>query len=408
MPVQKYDIETELLEEFDLDSFFTQYRNVSANDFILKNKKKFSIDNSLLAEQLKLQNKLAYKLPTFHAANCWLTSKSFEQASGEKSALYKASLFSGKILLDICGGLGVDDWAFSSRFDSVESIDIDANLNALVNLNFKRLKLDNVRRITADAYQYIQDTQEKYDLIYIDADRRVNDKKGFRLDDIEPSFHKIEGRLRELSNTVLLKLSPLIDISYCVNHLENLKSIHVVAQDGEVKEVLCEIDYTDIIPRTNVSIFAVDIDEHKSQIYSSTFLNHDVCSIANDGNKKYFYEASSAIVKSGLCNAYGSSLDLVSLNIHSPYFLSDIRLDNFMGRGFEMIGAFTFSKKSLKDYLKTKKIVKANVSRSQFPISPEEIKKQFQIFDGGDEYLFFTTLSHGEKRVLHGRKINRI
>jgi protein-L-isoaspartate O-methyltransferase len=167
MPAQKYDIKTELLEEFDLDSFFTQYRNVSANDFILKNKAKFLIDNYLLAEQLKLNNKLAYKIPTFHAANCWLTSKSFEQASGEKSALYKASLFSGKKLLDVCGGLGVDDWAFSSRFDSVVSIDIDSYLNVLVNHNFKCLNLDNVQRITADAYLFLQNTQEKYDLVYI-------------------------------------------------------------------------------------------------------------------------------------------------------------------------------------------------------------------------------------------------
>ena len=404
MPVQKNDIKTELLEEFDLDSFFTQFRNVSANDFILGNKTKFLVDNYLLAEQLKLRNKLAHKIPTFYAANCWLTSKSFEQASGEKSALYKASLFSGKKMLDLCGGLGVDDWAFSARFDSIVSLDIDAYLNVLVNCNFKRLKLVNVSRLTADAYLYLRNTQEKYDLIYIDADRRVNDKKGFRLDDIEPSYGKIEGRLRELTNRVLLKLSPLIDISYCVNHLENLKSIHVIAQEGEVKEVLCEIDYSTPRNQKEVRIIAVDMDENKTHHFSSTYLNQHNCVLANSYSHHYFYEASSAIVKSGLSSAYGKSLELLSLSIHSSYFVSEIKIDEFMGRRFELVKAFAFSKKSLNEYLKINNIIKANVSRSQFPMSPDEIKKQFQIRDGGDEYLFFTTLSNGEKLVLHVRK----
>lgn len=404
MPVQKYDIKPELLESFDLVSFFTQHRNVSPNDFILRNKTKFSVDKNLLAEQLKLKVKLAHKIPTFHAANCWLTSKSFEQASGEKSALYKASLFTGKKMLDLCGGLGVDDWAFSARFDSIVSLDIDAYLNVLVNHNFKRLNLANVSRVTADAYLYLQNTQETYDLIYIDADRRVNDKKGFRLDDIEPSYGKIECRLRELTNRVLLKLSPLIDISYCVNHLENLKSIYVIAQEGEVKEVLCEIDYSTPPNQQEVGIIAVDMDEHKIHHFSSTFSNQHNCVLSNSYSHHYFYEASSAIVKSGLSSAYGKSLELLSPSIHSSYFVSEIKIDEFMGRRFELVKAFVFSKKSLKEYLKINKIIKANVSRSQFPISPDEIKKQFQIMDGGIEYLFFTTQSNGGKLVLHCRK----
>jgi hypothetical protein len=405
MQLQKYDIKPELLESFDLVSFINKYRNVSTNDFILKDKTNFSIDKNLLAEQLKLNFKLSNKIPTFYAANCWLSSKSFEQASGEKSALYKASLFSGKKLLDICGGLGVDDWAFSARFDTIVSIDIDSYLNVLVNHNFNKLKLNNTRRITADAYLFLKDTREQYDLIYIDSDRRVNNKKGFRFDDIEPAYSKIEGRLKELTNHVLLKLSPLIDISYCVNHLENLKSIHVVAHDGEVKEVLCEIDYSISSNQNDVKIVAVDIEDHNTRHFSSTFSKQQNGILANDYTFAFFYEASSAIVKAGLCQEYGKSLELLSLSIQTSYFVSNSKLDDFMGRRFDIVKAFAFSKKSLKEYLKTNNIIKANVSRNQFPVSPEEIKKQFQIRDGGDEYLFFTSQSNGEKLVLHCRKI---
>jgi hypothetical protein len=127
--------------------------------------------------------------------------------------------------------------------------------------------------------------------------------------------------------------------------------------------------------------------------------------LANDYTFAFFYEASSAIVKAGLCQEYGKSLELLSLSIQTSYFVSNSKLDDFMGRRFDIVKAFAFSKKSLKEYLKTNNIIKASVSRNQFPVSPEEIKKQFQIRDGGDEYLFFTSQSNGEKLVLHCRKI---
>lgn len=402
MPAQKYDITADLLEKFDLNSFFTQYKNVSIDDFILRNKTKFSIDKHLLAEQIKLNNKSVYKIPTFYAANCWLTSKSFEQASGEKSALYKASLFSGEKCLDLCGGLGVDDWAFSARFGKVISLDIDGDLNLLVNQNFRQLKLENTVRLTEDAYLFLKNTKETYDLIYMDADRRVNGKKGFRLDDIEPSYHRIESRLREITNKVLLKLSPLIDISYCVRNLKNLKCIHIVAQNGEVKEVLCDIEYT--LKDNNSQIMAVDIRGENTQQFAGTIHNQAPLLLMESPHKKYFFEASSAIVKAGLNNVYGSSNNLISLYNHSPYFIGDTFLSNFMGRCFEIVATFEFSKKIFSDYLTQHEIYKANVSRSNFLLSPEEIKKQFRLKDGGDNYFFFTTLHNGKKMVFHTKK----
>ncbi len=407
MPVQKYDINTELLEEFDLESFIKQYKNVSANNFILNTKIKFSVNNYLLAEQIKLNNKLAYKIPTFQSKNCWITSKSFEQASGEKPALYKASLFSGHKLLDICGGLGVDDWAFSFRFNSILSLDIDPTLNALVNCNYKKLKINNVQRITTNAYSYLENNIEKFDLIYIDSDRRINDKKAFRLDDIEPSYSKIEPQLRKLTTYVLLKLSPLIDISYCVKNISNVKKIHVVAQDGEVKEVLCEIDYATNTPEKEIHIIAVDISSNKQTQFDAGFgIDEDHRLVNDEIIENYFYEASSAIVKARLCNHYGKSLHVHSVFKHGSYFVSERKLEDFMGRGFQIINAFEFGKKTIIDYLKQNNITRANVSRSNFPITPVEIKKQFQILDGGDEYLFFTTNAKGNKLFLHCRKID--
>jgi hypothetical protein len=186
--------------------------------------------------------------------------------------------------------------------------------------------------------------------------------------------------------------------------LENLKNIYVVAQEGEVKEVLCEIDYLAPSNQKEINIVSVDIEERFTNHFSSTFNKQHECILSNTLSYKYFYEASSALVKAGLSVAYANTLELYSISKNVPYFVSNNKLDNFMGRRFDIVNSFVFSKKNFKDYLKANNIIKANVSRNLFPISPEEIKKQFQIQDGGVEYLFFTTAINGAKLVLHCRK----
>jgi hypothetical protein len=129
-----------------------------------------------------------------------------------------------------------------------------------------------------------------------------------------------------------------------LKNIPNIKNIHVVAQDGEVKEVLCEIDYDVDTLDTDVKIVAVDINDQTLK-FSSNFGRQEAPFTTNNLNQKYFYEASSAIVKAGIGLAYGKSLGLSSLSKQSSYFVSDTKFEHFMGRRFELVGAFIFSKK---------------------------------------------------------------
>jgi hypothetical protein len=241
------------LLNFDLKSFLEEHSSTNT----IKLRKKFPLHYRLLAQQLKLYPKALKKLPFFAGHMCFFTSKSFEQSSSEALAGYKAKLFSGNILIDLTGGLGADDWAFSGSFNRVISVDCDEELNRLVRLNFEKLGIKNVERIHSTAEEFIKN-QITSALIYIDADRRSNKGKAITLADSEPPVLNILSRLFEISVTVLLKLSPLIDITYLRKTLSNLERVYVNSFDNEVKEVLVLLKTGHI---ESPLIIAADIDD---------------------------------------------------------------------------------------------------------------------------------------------------
>lgn len=383
------------LINFDLKSFLESY---SEKD-ILRLKKLFLQNYILLSEQLKIYPKAKYKLPTFAVNYCWFTTKSYEQSSSEALAEYKASQFEGNTLLDLTGGLGVDDWAFSRSFSKVISLDKDNSLNTLVNINFDKLGINNIERITADAEEYVKQA-DAADLVYIDADRRVSNKRSVTLEGASPPVLKILENIYSFTSNVLLKLSPLTDITYINRTLHHIKSIQVVSFENEVKEILVHLikNYTG-----NAEIKAVDISTAWINEFSKSGDEEAEPLLANTG--KYFYEPASSIIKAGLVNNYAIQTRLQLISTNCVYLLSDELKGNFFGRSFKIVEQLGFSKSTVKKYLKDNGIIKANIAKRNFPLSADEIKKLFKVSDGGNEYLFFTQNSRKEKIFFHCRKI---
>ncbi len=125
------------LLSFDLQSFLKRYAGKSA----IQIKKDFPAIYLVLAAQLEIYPRAAEKLPEFTRSYCYLNRKSYEQASSEAVAAYRATLFGGNTVIDLAGGLGIDDIAFSKSFNKVISIDPDAELNTLAVINFSLLKI---------------------------------------------------------------------------------------------------------------------------------------------------------------------------------------------------------------------------------------------------------------------------
>lgn len=359
-------------------------------------------DVGYLADQVMLYPKAQLKLPCFSKAGCFYSPQSFEQASSEVLAQYKASLVRGQKIIDLSAGLGVDDWAFCKTFSKVTGIDVDHDLNMIAEANFKRLGIENYQRITATAESYLKHHSENVDVMYLDADRRTQNKRSHALADSSPNILELKDAIFQFCNTLLVKVSPMLDLHELVRQLPGIKQIHIVSFKNEVKELLLEM--TDK-QHEHIQLTAVEINEagivyQYSEIFGTQKPRN---SFTFEG--KYFYEPGLSIVKSGLTQNFYTTKGIKAVAPNSVYGVSDYLVPHFEGRAFEICGNMLFSKKNVHTYLKSEQIISANIAKRHFPIDVAAIKKLFQLKDGGNDYLFFTTDALGQKRMYHCRKL---
>ncbi len=400
--LQKYKLLPEHLN-FNLKNIVEKHLNDDINTLTLKFKsiQQTDFNTNLVLESVSNIKKGSHKLPTLCLNYCWLPTKSYEQASSELTAFYKSLLFKGNSVLDLCGGLGVDDIAFSKVFKTVISLDADDELNEIVKFNFKKLGINHIERISVFAEDFLANNTTKFDLVYIDADRRpaANSKK-FILSDCTPNIIELLPQLKQITHQLLIKLSPMVDLNYCKSAIENIKEIHVVSLKNEVKEVLLLVDFTE---NYNTIIKAVNIiNEQNIQEFCKVNLLNVEENLSHESI--YFYEPNASIIKANLSANYAQSIGLKMIALNANFFVGNDFIQNFYGRCFKIVDSFPFSKSNLKSYLKENGIIKANISKRNFPINESEIAKQFDLKTGGDEYLFFTQNNQGEKIFFHCRK----
>lgn len=169
----------------------------------------------LILRQIESKTKAKDKLPQwFLTENIIYPAKiSIEQTSSEKTASYKSSLIDGERLIDLTGGLGIDDFYFSKNIKNVVHCEINTELSALVKHNFEQLKAFNITTHAGDSYQTLKDLNQNWDWIYIDPSRRSDCKgKVFLLKDCLPNVPENQDFYFKYSDKILIKTAPLIPI----------------------------------------------------------------------------------------------------------------------------------------------------------------------------------------------------
>lgn len=190
---------------------------------------------SLVATQVKYLQRARHKFPRLYEAGCVIPPKAFEQSSSWKSAKIKD--ISGGRLLDLTCGLGIDVMNFAGRFDRVVTLERDQELSRVVRYNFDLLGIDNVDVITTSAEEYVATTQEHFDWVFADPDRRsATGKKMVRMEECSPDIIALMPRLKEIAGRIGLKLSPLFDVDEAFRLFPN-SVVEVVSIGGECKEL---------------------------------------------------------------------------------------------------------------------------------------------------------------------------
>lgn len=382
-----------------VQQFITENLKTDLTKLILKGSPFPDVSIQELANQITAKKKSEYKLPTwFKCKNIYYPPKlSIEQTSSEITANYKATIISGESLIDITGGFGVDAFAFSKQFKNIIHSEINEELSKIVTYNYEQLGVENVKTVAKNGIDFLQKTPEKFDCIYIDPSRR-NDVKGkvFLLKDCLPNVPENLTLLLKKSNQILIKNSPILDITSAVNELQFVKEIHIIALNNEVKELLflLEKNYT-----KKHQIKTINYTAKKIQLFD--FKKNTEITSSYSLIKKYLYEPNASILKSGGFHQISHQLKIDKLHQHSHLYTSDVLID-FPGRRFKIIHNLSYDKKQLKKLIPTKK---ANITTRNFPETVAQIRKKTGIKDGGNQYLFFTTDLNEKHIVLICEKV---
>ncbi len=328
---------------------------------------------------------------------------SLEQASSFITANIKSSLIKNyETILDLTGGFGIDTLSFAKNAQRVTYVEQNDLLAQIVQHNFSLMDVSNVDFHVKTAEVYLSEINQRFDCVYLDPARRsVDNQKLVRIADLSPNFIEISNQIWNITDHVLLKLSPMIDLAQMQREVSNIREIFVVGVKNEVKEVLLMLEKgwnsSPIIQTLNY------INEEKTQTlsFAQKQENTSFCPIGNP--KKYIYEPNAPILKSGGFNEIGLQFGLIKLATHSHLYTSDSCISDFPGRIFEVLDILKPKKEVLQKQLG--KPIFANIISRNFGENGEKIAKKFQIKTKDDvTYLLFTQLNDEKKVAIWAKK----
>tara|TARA_R110002124_G_scaffold138576_6_gene302074 strand:- start:386 stop:1552 length:1167 start_codon:yes stop_codon:yes gene_type:complete len=351
-----------------------------------------NIDAKELAQQIESSRKAKDKLPTWYKLKqvVYPPKLNLEQTSSEIAAHYKASLVYGKTLADITGGFGVDSCFFSERFETVHHFEINEELSEIAAFNFKQLGKKNIQCFSEDGLK--RATENSYDVIYADPSRRHESKgKVFFLRDCLPNIPENLDPLLDSCSTLMVKTSPMLDISEGLNELKNVFEIHIVAINNEVKELLWLMRKDH---QKETLIKTINISKHTSEIFD--FYWNREAEVVYGQPERFLYEPNAALMKSGGYNVVSEAFKLKKLHKNTHLYTGSL-LREFPGRRFVIEKVVPYSKSDMRTSITFNK---ANVSTRNFKESVDAIRKKWKIKDGGEIFLFFTTVENDKKVML--------
>ena len=372
------------------------------------------VDMAAALQQIAGRQKAKEKLPEWYATEGILYPKkvSMEQCSSSQTAEYKASLVEGKSFADFSGGFGVDTAAFARKFTNGCYVEPQPELCELFQHNCKVLDINNVDIVNGTMEESLVNI-DHVDMIYLDPSRRdTHGRRVVSLTDCTPNLLEWKSALLDHCNILMVKMSPMIDIFQTLRDLPETYAVHVVAVEGECKEVLFLLSHEEAMHcvltmgtnATNTKIMAVDINKTTPTRVETTLETErtTLLQIATELST-YLYEPNAAVMKAGIFNALSEQFQIKKLAKSTNLFTSNERHEDFPGRIFHIETILEFHPRKTAKELSH--LASASIAVRNFPLTAEELRKTLKIKDGNGAYLFGCTLWDGRKVVVVGDKL---
>ena len=403
--------------------FIRQHENDDVRKLALQGTKDHEVDLMLALQQIAGRQTACRKLPSWAAVEevFYPPHLNMEQCSSEQTARYKASLLKGgRRYVDLTGGFGVDFYWMSQGFRERIYVERDEALCAIAEHNFRLLGLSCSVRC-CDTTTYLTE-MEHADVVFLDPARRdEHGARTFGIGDCTPNVLELLPLLRSKADTIVLKLSPMLDWRKAVSDLEvisdkregrsDVHEVHIVSVDNECKELLLVLKNE---PRENLRLVCVNNDsafeivrplrtaspngsDYESAPYGLKTPPRDA-----DANH-YLYEPNASIMKAGCFEALEERFPVSQVSSNSHLFLSDEEICHFPGRGFRILAVTSMNKKELRSSLST--VSQANIAVRNFPLSAQQLRQKLKIKDGGDTFIFATTTAERVHQLFICRKI---
>ena len=332
-----------------------------------------------IVQQIKGKKVAQRKFPFFLKENIvFPPNLNLEQASSQSTAEFKADNLNGKKFLDLTCGFGIDAYFLSQNFEEITLVEKNAELLDVVKHNWEILN-KKATFVNENLEHFLAKNSESFDVIYLDPARRDSEKnKKFLLEDLSPNLLEIQDQLLEISSQIIIKLSPLIDISYLISVLKNVAKIQIIAVRNEVKELIVFLEKARKGDDVEISCINLESDDAE---FAFQFKEEKTAVSAFSEPQQFLYIPNNAVLKSGAFNLISQFFNGKKLHPNTHFYTSDKRIERFPGRILEI---------NMIDSKHIRKGEKYNIISKNYPLSPDEIKKKYKILDGGNCYLIFT------------------
>jgi len=368
----------------DIQNYINANLNADLHTLLLKKSPFPEVSMHEIVQQIKGKQVAERKFPFLLKEGILFPPQlNLEQSSSEKTALYKSGILKGNKFIDLTSGFGIDAFYLSQNFDDITLIEQNSELLKIVENNWGILGR-KAKFINLKLEDFLNGNQEHFDVIYLDPARRDEQKnKVFLLEDLSPDILEIQEKLRSISDLVVIKLSPLIDLKYLVSVLPGISRMDIIALKNDVKEVVVFLSSEKM---DKIICNCVNLESGES-VFSFTFGEEETAQSEYSEPERYIYIPNHSILKAGVFNLVSQKFGLKKLHPNSHLYTSGERIENFPGRIFEMESV---------DSKSIKKKGQFNIIAKNYPLKPEEIKKKYGLKDGGDQYLIFTQSKKGK------------
>lgn len=438
--------------------FIRQHQDDDVRQLAFLGSKYPEVDMPFALDQIRGRKMARVKLPRWASLEgiIYPPHISMEQCSSESTALYKAELAARLLglpvsssgiemkaeneieFVDLTGGFGVDFSYIAARL-GVKSMYVErqAHLCEAAKENFGRLGLKNAIVKNGDGIEILHSFQPKkkdaasaddslgitYEqprsllktnlglkIIFVDPARRDDaGNKVVSLKDCTPDVTVLQGEMLSKADYVIIKLSPMLDWHRAISELSHVREVHIISVNNECKELLLVLSARNMgdmevssaagaVKRAgNLCIYC--INDAQSFVCDEMDMESSSVKIAPSTleEMQYLYEPNASLMKAGCFGVLSDRYDARMLSKNSHLFVSQAPIEAFPGRSFRIIAVSSFNKKELKRHLSG--ITKANIATRNFPLSVAELRKRLKLKDGGETYIFATTLSD-ESHVL--------